>query len=330
MNDPASATTNVGEALIKALASRQASYAQKDTTLTTGQVVEPPPEAQPVEQADPVETEQPQQAPSYIPQSEAPSEDDFLRDEVTDTADIAALKANLRSGFQKKMTELDKRMKELTEKAGGTLDAQKKAQVLDSLLASPDPAAAIEAARKGLGIATEAEQTQQWFKPRVMKDVLRGRGKLGDGPDFLHESVVEPIEDMIDAYMETKVLPGYLPVLAWVQQQVAKGATSEWDGLAAKYGDTAAKYQRQAYELAARAQIPLETALIAASNGEVVNAQKHAQVERKQAQQLVKSNGLPPTQRGAETYEAKRNKFAQMLLAADKGSKSPQFPQNRI
>jgi hypothetical protein len=159
---------------------------------------------------------------------------------------------------------------------------------------------------------------------------LEQRGKLGDGPEFLHKDVVDPIEDMIDAYMEEKVLPGYLPVLAWVQQQVAKGATTEWDGLAAKYGDSATKYQRQAYELAAKAQIPLETALIAASNGEVVQHQKAAQVQRKQEQQLVKSNGLPATQKGASTYEAKRNDFVRMLLAADKTNKSPQFPQNRV
>ena len=332
MTEQAPQGTDWKAQLQAAFAAKQAQYGKQETPQAETPATPPAAEAT---EAQPVETELEQEQSQPVQQAEqareAPKSEDegFLSDEPTDTPDVLALKANLRAGFHKKMAALDKRLKDMDEKAGSGLDAQKKAQVLDALLASPDPAAAINAAREGLGVAPKGQEPQQWFKPRVMKAKLAERGKLGEGSEFLAESVIDPIEDMIDAYMEEKVLPGYLPVLAWVQQQVQKGATSEWDGLAAKYGESAIQFQRQAYELAAKAQIPLETALIAASNGAVLQAQKASQVERKQSHGLVKANGLPPANKGESTYAEKRNALAKMRLANDKAGKR-QFAENRF
>lgn len=268
-----------------------------------------------------IESSQPQEQPREVAPAEA--QEAFLQDEPTDTAEVTALKKNLRAGFHKKMQELEDKINGL----GGGLDSQKKAQLLDSLMASEDPAAAITSVRQALGIAPQqANAPQGPFASRVMKERFLKTG--------LHEAVVDPLEDSLDAYMEQKY--GFaLPLLAWVEQQVVKDASSECGAIATEFGDDANKLKQQAYELAAASggKLPIRNALIAL-NPELatrkVAAQKRAEVETRQEAGLTRANGLTNDQKGPQTYAAHRAALVKALLLADKGNGKPQYVQNKV
>ena len=264
--------------------------------------------------------------PTQPTESQSP-EDDFLRESETDHPEVATLKASLKSGFLKKMADVDKKLKDFESKQQGLLDAQQKAQVLDSLLASPDPAAAIDAARKGLGIAPKDESpASSVLRPRMLTAQLQKQQA--------NEELAGPVEDWIDTYMNEKFMPILMPYVAWIQQQVEKGATSEFDVLAQKY-PSAPEFKQQAYALAALAKqqgipLDLEGALIAVSKNKVLEGQKVQAAARPPAAPTAKTNGVPPKNRGEESYAEKRQAFARALLNQDKEKGTNRFFQNRL
>lgn len=135
---------------------------------------------------------------------------DFLRDSEDDSQEDRARKANMRAGFDRKMSELDRVKKDLEAKSAASQQHAEKAQLLDRLLASKDPAKALDAIRglQGASADQAAQASQPWFSPRQFTDPLK---KIG-----LPDQVAPLIEDAFDLLFEQKFGPILRPYADYI------------------------------------------------------------------------------------------------------------------
>ena len=325
MPDPIPQRPSWKEQLLSAYEAKAATNAAEANTPPATEAAAPSPESEtPATVTSPyakTPVDTPTPADESAPEEAAPLDADPLSEQEGDALPIATLKAQLRSGFNKKMKELDDKIKALEGKTGDSATASQKAQVLDALLQSPNPEQAIKSAREAMGISTSGQNTGSVLPARVMRQKFEELK--------LHPDVIEPIEDSLDAYLEAKLFPMLMPYVAWIQQQAQSGAQSEWSTLAQKY-EGADEFKQQAYQLAGQAKIPLEKALRAVLPDEVLSAPKQKAVAAKVAASTVRANGVPKNNVGEANYETHKNALVRALLAKDRESGKNRFLENRI
>lgn len=186
--------------------------------------------------------------------------------------------------FKKEKTKMvDKALRKAAEarkQAQGDPDAARKAMAFDALINAPDAGAALAQLKGAFG-----GQNQQ---PNVAADEKALREWFGNDEGF------DKMMQLMSLYDRKHIRPDINMGMSAINNMATRSVESDWDKIAAQYDGAADEFKEETFKTARELRIPLQKALLLASDGAIVTMKKQASDKNRQRKSLS-----TPTQGGA-------------------------------